>query len=250
MRKLVTSALLTGLLGVAAMPALATPATLGFYPATDIYPKGTTHLDVDVYGRGIKGDAAVTVGATMGAGSGSEGVLGRYEAGFDYFLSAGGATPVVSGSKRLLFNAKAQLMDDADKGVRLVGGVWGVGSKTIAAPNYLYIAGSKVTSSGRFTLGVAHSLAGKVGGVRVIAAPSGNDDRTSLHLGYDKALSSKLSFAADWYSGKNAWAAVQPTLYYAVTPTTSLGVGVVRFNDSSVAPSRNQMYWALDINFD
>ncbi len=44
--------------------ACATPSTLGFYPSTDIYSKGTFHLDVDSYGRVVKTDSSTSIGLT------------------------------------------------------------------------------------------------------------------------------------------------------------------------------------------
>lgn len=240
-----------GVLGGSLKPVLATPATLGFYPASDIYSKGTYHLDVDSYGRNTKMDAVTSVGLTGGLGD-KDGILGRSEIGVDYLMSAGGGTPVdpdtgnsLSGSKRFLLNAKTQLYNNDEKGVRLVAGVWGVGSKKIYAPNVAYVLGSKSFEWGRVHVGVAHSLARK----ETIATPAGNDDRTFLHLAYDRPITKKLSFAVDWYSGKSAISGVQPSLYYAVNDKASFGVGLMRFNDKSVAPSRNQLYLCFDYNF-
>lgn len=229
-------------------PASATPSTLGFYPSTDIYGKGTFHLDVDSYGRGLKTDASTSVGLTYGFGPEKEGLFGRTEVGADYLLSLGGASPNLfgaSGTDRLTFNAKTQIFNNAESGTRLVAGVWGFGNKIVFAPNIGYIAGSKSFKFGRLTAGVAHSFAKDA----TVATPAGNADRTNLHLAYDKAINSKLSFAVDYYSGKSGYSGVQPTLYYAVNDKASFGLGVMRFNDSSVGPSRNQVYACFDYNF-
>jgi hypothetical protein len=240
-----------GGLGGPLKSAQATPATLGFYPASDIYDKGTFHLDVDSYGRNTKMDAVTSVGLTGGLG-GKDGVFGRTEIGVDYLMSAGGGTPVdpdtgnsLSGSRRLTFNAKTQLYNNEDKGLRVVAGVWGVGSKKIYAPNVAYVLGAKSFDWGRVHVGMAHSLARK----ETIATPAGNDDRTFLHLAYDRPITKKLSFAVDWYSGKSAISGVQPSLYYAVNDKASFGVGLMRFNDKSVTPTRNQLYLCFDYNF-
>lgn len=231
--------------------ARATPATLGFYPATDIYGKGAFHLDVDSYGRNTKMDAVTSVGLTAGLGE-EDGIFGRTEIGADYLMSSGGGTPVdpatgnaLSGSRRFLLNAKTQLYNNDEKGLRVVAGVWGVGSKKIYAPNVAYVLGAKSFDWGRVHVGVAHSLARK----ETIATPAGNDDRTFLHLAYDRPITKKLSFAVDWYSGKSAISGVQPSLYYAVNDKASFGVGLMRFNDKSVAPTRNQLYLCFDYNF-
>jgi hypothetical protein len=226
-------------------PAMATPSTLGFYPSTDTYADKSFHLDVDTYGEGLKTNGTNSVGLTYGLG-GKDGAFGRSEIGLDYITNAGS----LSVGKRLLFNGKTQLYNNDDSKTRVVAGVWGVGSKDVASPDYLYLLGSKAFDWGRIHLGVAQALAKK----GVIASPAQafagqGGDRTSLHLGYDRAITSKLSFAIDYYSGKNLYAGVQPTLYYAVNDKASFGIGYLRLNDGSVGPSRNQVYAAFDYNF-
>lgn len=232
-------------MGLTSHSALATPSTLGFYPSTDTYADKSFHLDVDTYGEGLKTNGTDSVGLTYGIG-GKNGAFGRSEIGLDY-ITNGGALSV---GKRLLFNAKTQLYNNDDSKTRVVAGVWGVGSKDVASPDVLYLLGSKAFTWGRVHVGVAQSLAKK----GIIATPGqalagSGGDRTSLHLGYDRAITSKLSFAADWYSGKNSYSGVQPTLYYAVNDKASFGLGYMRFNDSTVGPSRNQIYACFDYNF-
>lgn len=243
-------AVTAGLFGSLVKPAAATPATLGFYPATDIYGKGTFHLDVDSYGRATKMDAFTSVGLTYGIGD-SDKAFGRTEIGADYIMSLGGGTPLdfdtgksLSGRKRFLLNAKTQLYNNSDSGVRLVTGVWGVGGDDIFAPNVGYLLGSKSFDWGRVHLGVAHAF-----DKTNVTTADGNDDTTYLQLGYDKMLTSKLQFAVDFYSGKSAISGVQPTLYYYVNDKASFGLGLMRFNDKSVTPTRNQLYLCFDYNF-
>lgn len=237
-------ALAAGVLGGTIDTASATPATLGFYPATDIYGKGTFHLDIDTYGSATRMDAFTSAGVTYGFGPQRDGVFGRSEVGFDYVLSSGGSTPAVSGSKRFLLNAKTQLYNNDVNRTRVVTGIWGLGSRDMAAPNVAYVTGSKAFDWGRVHVGVAQSLASR----SIIATPAGNDDRTFLHLAYDRPISSRLGFAVDYYSGKSAVSGIQPSLYYAVNDKASFGLGLMRFNDSSISP-RNQTYICFDYNF-
>jgi hypothetical protein len=242
-------AVAAGVLGTSLKPAQATPATLGFYPATDIYAKGTFHLDVDTYGRATKLDGVTSFGLTAGVGPDRDGVFGRTEVGADFVNTIGGATPVdaggktLSGGKRLLFNAKTQLFNNDDKGVRLVAGVWGFGSDDIAAPKVGYVVGSKSYKWGRIHAGLAHSF-----DRTNIDAGGGDDDTTYLQLGYDRMLTKKLQFAVDYYSGKSFVSGVQPTLYYYVNDKASFGLGLMHFNSKNVAP-RNQVYMCFDYNF-
>ncbi len=234
----VVAALSVGL--VSSKPASATPSTLGFYPSTDTVADKSFHLDVDTYGQGLKTNGADSVGLTYGIGN-KDGAFGRSEIGADYITNSG-----LSASKRAFFNAKTQLFNNDANKTRVVAGVWGVGQKAIGAPDVAYLLGSKAFDWGRVHLGIAHALANKA----TVAAPSGSSDRTNLQLGYDRALTSKLSFAADYYTGKNAYSGFQPTLYYAVNDKASFGLGWMRFNDSTVGPSRNQVYACFDYNFE
>ena len=249
---LASIAVAAGVLGSLVKPAAATPATLGFYPATDIYGKGTFHLDVDSYGRSTKMDAVTSVGLTYGIGD-NDGPFGRSEIGADYVLSLGGSTPVdlddplgrtTSGRKRFLLNAKTQLYNNNDSGIRLVTGVWGVGDDDLFAPNVGYLLGSKAFKWGRIHAGVAHAF-----DKTNITTPDGNDSTTYLQLGFDRMLTKKLQFAVDYYSGKSAISGVQPTLYYYVNDKASFGLGLMRFNDKSITPTRNQTYICFDYNF-
>lgn len=228
-----------------ALPAAATPSTLGFYPSTDISAPGSVHLDVDSYSKGLLNDATTSVGLTAGFGD-QDKPLGRGEVGVDFLATAGGMTPrnssgeTLSPGKRLLFNAKAQLFSN-DK-TRLVAGLWGMGSDAIAAPKVGYVLGSHSFSWGRIHLGLAHSFAPAAS----ISTPAGNDDDTYLTLGFDRSISKKLSFAVDYYSGKSALSGIQPTLYYTLSPTTSVGLGLMHFTDASMQPTRNQVYLCFD----
>lgn len=226
--------------------AWASPGSLGAFPSTDFYEHW--HLDVDTNGHGVRADTSVTAGITHGFGPGTDAPGGRNEVGFDYVVSAGGVVPAISSEDRLLFNAKTQLWSSEPRATRVVAGVWGVGSRNIFAPNYAYVTGSRRFALGRIHLGLAHSFAGNVAGVSVIAAPSGRADKTSIHLAYDRNLSSKLSFSVDWYSGRNAFTCSEPYLFYQVNEAAGFGLGVIHFNDPSVEP-RNQADVYMEVNF-
>lgn len=175
-------------------------------------------------------------------------MFGRSEFGFDYVLGLGGVTPNslgISTGKRLLFNAKTQLFNSDKSGTRVVAGVWGLGNKSIFAPNVGYVTGSKTLGFGRVHLGLARSLAKSA----TVATPDGNSDRTNLQLGYDRYITPKLQFAADYYSGKSGYSGFQPTLYYYVNDKADFGLGYFRLNDKSVTPTRNQVYVCFDYNF-
>ena len=218
--------------------ASATPATLGFYPSTDIYARGTAHYDADSYTRtNVTNGNGATSGFTFGLGPETDSALGRTEAGFDYnFLNT--ATSVSFG-RRIALNAKTQLYNNTEAGTRVVFGGWGLGSSR-TNPNYLYLLGSKTISGNRFHVGVARAMSDTIV----------TNDRTSLQLGYDRLISRKLSFVVDYYSGKGALSGVQPTLYYLFNDKADVGLGYFRANNRGSGALNNQLYICFDYNFD
>jgi len=213
----------------------ATPATLGYYPGTDIYGPKAFHFDVDNYGRGVKTDVGNSLGLTGGFGSDTDKAFGRNEVGFDYYTFPN----TLSTSKRVIFNFKTQLFADSEKGTRVVAGAWGLGNRDLGAPNVGYLLASKTFGFGRIHVGVARSFQKE--------SIVGND-RTNLHVAYDRAITPKLSFVADYYTGKTTYSVLQPTLYYSVNDKAAFGIGYARYNSSAIAP-RNQVYLSFDYNF-
>ncbi|HEX8464913.1 MAG TPA: hypothetical protein VF627_09885 [Abditibacterium sp.] len=218
--------------------ASATPATLGFYPSTDIYAGGTAHFDADSYTRtNVTNGNGATSGFTFGLGSETDNVLGRAEAGFDYnFLN----TPTsVSFGRRISLNAKTQIYNNNDTGTRVVVGGWGLGSSR-TNPNYLYLLGAKTFNGNRIHVGVARAMSDNI-------VTTG---RTSLQLGYDRLITRKLSFVVDYYSGKGQLSGVQPTLYYLFNDKSDVGLGYFRANNRNSGALNNQLYICFDYNFD
>ena len=222
--------------GVAGLkPAAATPATLGFYPATDIYGDKVFHFDVDRYSvDDFKGSGFDTYGLTYGVGD-KGGVAGRTEFGFDYISNSGN-----NFGDSLLFNAKTQLYDNADSGVRVVGGLWLAGAKKAGGSNTGYLLASKSFKFGRVHAGVAHAFT---------KSTIGDDDSTFLQLGYDRAITDKILFVADYYSGKSLISGVQPTLYYSVNSQASFGIGYFFNNEPNGVSNNDQLYLCFDYNF-
>ncbi len=235
----VAVAAISGIAGI--KPAAATPATLGFYPSTDIYGDKAFHLDVDRYSvndfSGV--GAGDTAGITYGIGD-REGLFGRTDIGFDYFSNSG-----TSFGKSLFFNTKTQLYNDADKGVRVVGGLWLAGdTKNPLVSNTGYLLASKAFDFGRIHAGVAHAFSdGNIGG-------SAADD-TFLHLAYDKAITKdgKFVFVADYYSGRSTISGVQPTLYYNFNDKADFGIGYFFNQGPRGAGNTDQLYLCFDYNF-
>lgn len=229
----------------------ATPAGLTFYPATDIYGKGNFHFDSDQFFGGGSRTTATTLGLEYGAGPDRDGTFGRTEFGIDYVTGGSGFSSTISGTKRILFNAKTQLYNNDESSTRVVAGVWGVGARgnlgtgnTVFPPNVAYVLAAKNFGFGRIHVGVAHSFARKA----VITTPGGGDDQTYLQLGYDKVLNKKFQVTADFYSGKSAASVFAPGIIYYMNEKSDFQLGYIRYNDKSINP-RNQIYLGFDYNF-
>ena len=218
-------------------PAAATPATLGFYPSTDVYTPGTFHFDFDTYSRSLKSNFGTTAGLTYGFGNDTDKLFGRSEVGFDYSFTNTGSDLGVGDRGSL--NIKTQLFANTDSGTRVVAGLWGLGSKDNGNPNYAYVTGAKTFGFGRVHLGVAKALRDEAVG----------DDDLSLTAGYDRYITPKLQFAVDYYSGDGTYSGIQPTLYYYINDKANFGLGYFRLNNSDASP-RNQIYVCFDYNFD
>ncbi len=222
----VAGALVAGSL-VAATPAHATGSGLGFYPSTDVYGDGVFHFDADTYSEDFTKNFGTSLGIEYGLGD-------KFEFGVDYGVS-GGATKV---GERAAFNAKYKFLDGGADGISAAVGAWGVGKKSTGFANVGYLLGSKNFSFGRVHLGVAHSF----GDEDILG-----DDKTSIAVGYDKYITPKVQFAIDYYSGKNSYAGVQPTLYYYINEKADFGLGYFRPNNSDL---EDQIYFCFDYNFD
>ncbi len=239
MRRMLGAGVAVAALGVGLLaggrPAMATPSTLGFYPSTDTYADKTFHLDVDTYrADNLGGNGFDTAGITYGIGD-TDKAFGRSEVGFDYIASGVGSG---SFGNHLLFNGKTQIYNNAENGIKAVAGVWLLGSKNAGASNVGYLLGSKGFKFGRITAGVAHAF-----------RDQGGNSETFVQLGFDRPITSKLSFAADFYSGHGPLSGIQPSLYYAVNDKASFGVGYFINSEPSGAPNNDQLYLCFDYNF-
>ena len=223
-------------------PASATAAGLTFYPSTDVYSKGNFHFDSDTFfdRNPSNGSVFSTIGLEYGIGPDNNKAFGRSEIGFDVVTNSFGG---INFGERLLFNGKTQLYNNDKSQTRVVAGVWGVGSKKVAAPDVVYVTGAKTFSFGRIHLGVANSLAKR----STISTPAGNDDRTYFTAGYDKVFANgKLQFTTDFYSGKSAVSVLAPGIIYYLNDKSDFQLGYIRFNDRSL---RDQVYLGFDYNF-
>lgn len=230
-----------------ARPALANPSVLMIYPSTEFTPRRVIRVNSDLYTRSFQTTTFGIGGLSYGFGSGQRRALGRSEIGLDYVAAAPFAN--VSFGNRTRFNAKTLLYDNPQSGVRVVTGVWGVGgigntaSSSAFPPNVAYVLGSKRTKLGRIQVGLAQALARRA----VLTTPAGKSDRTFLQLGFEREISRAIRFRMDFYSGKSSISAFVPGILIVLSEQAAIRLGYIRYNDSSIQPSREQFIIAFDL---
>jgi hypothetical protein len=164
-------------------------------PSTDVIPRKTFYLEADYLAH----IASYENGGFHYAGpSLIYGVRKNLEIGLNAYYTRA-AEPV---SAELQPNAKWQFHNDEGRGIAAaVGGVMFIPISHRAAGNtrgMIYGTVSKQfkgTVSPRFTSG-AYSFVGRV---------EDGETRAGLLLGYEQPLNRKISFVADWYSGRNSF---------------------------------------------
>jgi hypothetical protein len=155
----------------------------------------------------------------------------------------------------LMFNAKLGVTEGAIfKGSpTLQAGICNVGTKKgVTDQNIVYgVVGKTIPSVGRLSAGPY------IGNATVLRDGNGNKANSGVMVAFDHAFAttkdkegtefSRVVFAADWASGKNAFGAGGFGLYYYFRSNISLLAGPVFFNDSVV---NGKYKWTiqLDIN--
>jgi hypothetical protein len=227
----------------------ATPSVGIFYPSTETLKPKQGRVSSDLLSRDMKTTTYGSGGLGYGLGSGSNKAFGRIELGMDYVAAAPVAN--VNILNRFRFNGKAKLFGDSAGKTTVVGGFWGVGSRgtvgvnSALPPEVVYLLASRKFKRGSISAGLARSLAKKI----VVAAPSGNADRTYLQLGFKQSLSRRIDVGVDYYSGKSRISALVPGVAIKLNDHAAFNIGYVRYNDRSIAPSRDQIYVLIDYLF-
>ena len=243
-------------LGVAIVSSLAlagvagaTPSTTYWTPTTiDFQSYGVLHIGVDNYftvGKtGSDASAFPTdAGLTLGVLPGSK---VQMEIGIDVM----GHT-----DNPLMFNAKIGTPEGTlFKGSpTLQAGIFGVGTKKdVTNQNVVYgVVGKSIAKFGRLSAGPY------IGNANVLRDSLGNKANSGVMVAFDHSFAttkdkegnefSRVVFAADWASGKNAIGAGGFGLYYYFKSNISLLAGPVFFNDTGI---NGKYKWTiqLDIN--
>jgi hypothetical protein len=195
--------------------AAAAQSTIFNVPSTDTLAEKQVYLEADFvndFGSYRKGGFQ-TYGYRVVYGARK-----RLEIGANFFYTQNGrAVPV-----ELQPNFKWQAFANEKHGVAVSGGA------ILFAP--------LTRTAGRRSFGVAYSNVSKVvkgakgmrltgGAYKVIGAPGGFGAKTGAILGLEQPVRKRLSFIADWYSGKNRFGYATTGFSYSVTKKQFLFVG-------------------------
>lgn len=239
------SGLLAGaVLIVSGAVAMATPSTEMWSPASsDIQPFGVVHLGMDNYftvdktaASGSQGNFPTDLGLTVGVLPFEKiqmevGVDALYAADNPYYFNAKIGSPE---------NAWCPYSPAVNVGIFNVGTKKGVTDYNIVD----FIAGMTLP----LDLGRVHAGVYK-GNSSVLVSGEGEDKSGGWMVGYDRTLiKDKLTFAADYISGKNLIGGGGCGLNYFFSKDVSILVGPVWFNDQTL---NGAMKWSaqLDANF-
>jgi len=254
-----------GLFAAAAMLATPTAAwadgnSLIGYPQSNIITKNAFHVDWDTVGVNAATNVFSAIGVTYGLGSGllgrrpsddgsdSNGILGRSEVGVDYLLTAGNSVATfVPTNERFFFNFKTQLYNDDTSKTRIVAGIYNFGSNSLATAREVYILASEDRPWGKIQVGVQHAFGHQEG----LETPAGNADRTYVQVSYNRHLWQRLFGAYAGVTGRSTQTrqSVAVAYYLDNTYKGSFALGYLLYNDASVRPQRNQVYFGFDYDW-
>jgi len=244
-------AVLTMIMGIVmAGVAYATPSTTYWTPmTTDIQPYGVLHLGVDSYFTVFRkaanggGSFPTDFGLTMG-------VLP-----FEKLQMEIGVDLLESSDYPLYFNAKIGSPEDTlFKGSpALYLGLFNAGTKKDVTNQNIFFGaiGKTIPGLGRIAAGPY------IGNKKALVDKDGKKENTGIMVSFDRGFIpvkdnagneySKLVFAADYASGKNALGGGGFGLYYFFTKDISLLTGPVWFNEEAI---NGKWKWTiqLDIN--
>jgi len=231
MKKLLSAATVTMLVGILTSIAMATPSTTFWTPCTlDFQPANQTHITYDTYNRfgnpttdnvpAFPVDYGLTKGAAFKNGL-------AFEYGVDFMVPT---------KNPAYFNVKVGYPELTLKpwAPALEIGIFNVGTKagqTNQDVVYFLVGRSLPNNLGR--LSAAYYVGNKT--ALGFGDTVNSIDNTGAMVAYDKVLiKDKVVFAADWATGTNAIGGGGAGLYYYFTPNIDLLAGPVWFNDKEI----------------
>ena len=242
---------------LAPLPAHADGNSLIGYPQTGLMSRNAFHVDFDTVGVRAGTNVFSAIGITYGLGSAlvggkdksdKSGFLGRAEIGVDYLLTAGpNVASFASSHDRFFFNFMLQMYDDPKGGVRVVVGGYNIGTPNLGTARELYVLASKQGSFGKLQIGITHAFGPEFG----LITPAGHDDRTYGQISYNRHIWQRLFGAYAGYTGMSTQTRQSVALAYYVDNTYkgSFALGYLHYNDRSVQPKSDQIYFGFDYDW-
>ena len=209
-------ALALGACVIAVRPADA-QSTIFNIPTTDTVSKGKGYFEFDYLSQ-LPTPAAGQL--QVFTPRGIFGVTPQLEVGVNiavnHFGDGGGNTTIVQP------NAKYKFYADDDKGLAASAGVIGymVSNNGDSFGQIYGNVSKKMKSGARVTGGVWSSIS------------YGSDNTAGVLLGYEQPITPKVSFVADWLSGKNFWGYFTPGISATLPHNGLLNIGYSIGNDS------------------
>ena len=221
LKSLLVGSFVLGLAVVTAQPAAA-QSTIFNIPTTDTVAPKKGYFEFDYLAQLPKPDAGqfqiFMPRIVVGVGS-------KVEVGLNYnvtkYADGGGSYSQIQP------NIKAKLFSNDDSGVAVAAGIIDYTAAnhrdTNADNNFAMVYGlvsKKVKDGPRFHAGVYSSIS------------YFDDEQQGAILGYEQPLSGKVSFVADWFSGKNFWGYFTPGISVTLPHSGLLNIGYALGNDS------------------
>jgi len=220
LKSLLVGGLVLGLAVVAVQPAAA-QSTIFNIPTTDTVAPKKGYFEFDYLAQLPKPDSGqfqiFMPRLVVGAGSMAE--VGVNFANTTYADDGGTFSQIQP-------NFKVKFFNNDKAGVAAAAGVIGYFGVNHDQDNFgmVYAEISKKVKTGnygpRFHAGIYQSMS------------YGDDEQTGAILGYEQPLSGKVSFVADWFSGKNFWGYFTPGISIVLPHSGLLNIGYALGNDS------------------
>jgi hypothetical protein len=222
LKSLLVGGFVLGLAVVTALPAAA-QSTIFNIPTTDTVAPKKGYFEFDYLAQLPKPDAGqfqIFMPRLV------VGVAPNVEVGVNFAntkISDGGGT-----FSQIQPNIKAKFYNNDDAGVAAAAGVifyTGLNHRDDQDSFSLFYAEvSKKVKTGNYGPRVHGGIYG--------SASYGDDEQVGAILGYEQPLSGKVSFVADWFSGKNFWGYFTPGISVVLPRNGLLNIGYALGNDS------------------
>jgi hypothetical protein len=229
----------------------ASPSGLTVIPSTDFYARRVTHLNVSASRAGAPvSQQQASAGLSLGLGASDEArarrAFGQTEIGFDVGVfrlrDASGVRQPAGDS--LVFNFKTLLFDNGKSGgraVRVAAGGFNLGNRSSTRTGYA-IASRELSRSSRAHLGVWRTFNQR--------ALNGRN-YTQVLVGYEKAVSPRLTLLADHASGNGPLGATGLSAIYGINDRSGIQIALVRPHspEARAASGNYSLVLAYDVDF-